>query len=120
VAKLQGYGNVLLIVGSVFMVVGPVHRSLLLIEIGLIITGFANGYARTVIFALVASTVDTADVGIATGVMNMTRQLGSAAGTTVMSAIIANSVLPSTMGWAFAAALIIAVFTLPATALYRS
>ena len=46
---------------------------------------FANGYARTVIFALVASTVDTADVGIATGVMNMTSQLGSAAGTTEMS-----------------------------------
>lgn len=117
--KFQTYGNGLLILGSVFMVLGPLQRSLWLIEIGLVITGFSNGYSRTVLSSLVLTAVEDTDVGIATGVLNMTSQLGSAVGTTVMSAIIANSVEPSTMGWAFGAALLVAVFTLPATALHR-
>jgi len=70
--------------------------------------------------SLVLTAVDDTDVGIATGVLNMTSQLGSAIGTTVMSAIIANSVEPSTMGWAFGAALIVALLTVPATALHRA
>jgi len=118
--KFQLYGNGLLIVGSVFMVLGPLGRSLWLIEVGLVITGFSNGYSRTVLSSLVLTAVDDTDVGIATGVLNMTSQLGSAIGTTVMSAIIANSVEPSTMGWAFGAALIVALLTVPATALHRA
>ena len=118
--KLQIFGNGALIVGSAFMVIGPVERSLWLIEVGLIVTGFANGYARTVIYALVADTVDTADIGIATGVLNMLAQLGSATGTTIMSAVIADSYLASTMGWAFGVALIIALLTVPAVAFYRA
>lgn len=117
--KFQTYGNGLLILGSVFMVLGPIDRSLWLIEVGLIITGFSNGYSRTVLSSLVLHAVDDTDVGIATGVLNMTSQLGSAVGTTVMSAIIADSVAPSVMGWAFGAALVVAVLTLPATGLYR-
>lgn len=119
VAKFQSYGNGLLILGSVFMVLGPLDRSLWLIEVGLVVTGFSNGYSRTVLSSLVLTAIEDTDVGIATGVLNMTSQLGSAVGTTVMSAIIANSVEPSTMGWAFGAALVVAVFTVPATALYR-
>ena len=91
VKKLQIYGNGTLIAGSAFMVIGPITRSMLLIEVGLVVTGFANGYARTVIYALVADTVDTADIGITTGVLNMLSQIGSAAGTTIMSAVIADS-----------------------------
>jgi MFS family permease len=117
--KLQLYGNGMLIVGSAFMVIGPLERSILLIEVGLIVTGFANGYARTVIYAVVAETVPTADIGITTGVLNMLSQLGSAAGTTVMSAIIADSVLPSTMAWAFGTSLLIALLTVPSVAWYR-
>ena len=117
--KLQIYGNVTLIVGSAFMVIGPLERSIWLIELGLIITGFSNGYARTVIFAFVAETMPTADIGITTGVLNMVSQLGSAAGTTVMSAIIADSYQASTMGWAFGSALLIALFAVPAVAAYR-
>jgi predicted MFS family arabinose efflux permease len=117
--KFQIYGNGLLIIGSVFMVLGPVGRSLLLIEVGLIVTGFSNGYSRTVLSSLVLQAVDDTDVGIATGVLNMTNQLGSAIGTTVLAAIIADSVAPSVMGWAFGAALAVAFLTVPATALYR-
>ncbi len=117
--KFQSYGNGLLIIGSVFMVLGPVGRSLWLIEVGLVVTGFSNGYSRTVLSSLVLVAVDHTDVGIATGVLNMTSQLGSAVGTTVMSAIIADSSAPSTMGWAFGAALAVAFLTLPATGQYR-
>ena len=110
----------MLIVGSAFMVIGPVERSIWLIEVGLIVTGFANGYARTVIYSLVADTVDTADIGIATGVLNMLAQLGSATGTTIMSAVIADSYLASTMGWAFGVALFIALLTVPTVAFYNT
>jgi len=120
VNKLQIYGNGTLIVGSAFMVIGPISRSMLLIEIGLVVTGFANGYARTVIYALVADTVDTADIGIATGVLNMLSQIGSAAGTTIMAAVIADSAAASTMGWAFGVALFIALMTVPTVALYNT
>ena len=120
VTKLQTFGNATLIVGSVFMVIGPVNRSIWLIEIGLIVTGFANGYARTVVYALVADKVDTADIGIATGVLNMLSQLGSAAGTTIMAAVIADSFMASTMGWAFGVALIIALLTVPSVAMYNT
>ena len=119
VKKLQIFGNGTLIVGSVFMVIGPIDRSLWLIEIGLAVTGFANGYARTVIYALVADTVDTADIGITTGVLNMLAQLGSAMGTTLMSAVIADSYAASTMGWAFGVALIIALLAVPTVAAYN-
>jgi MFS family permease len=120
VRKLQIYGNGMLLVGSAFMVIGPVERSIWLIEIGLIVTGFANGYARTVIYALVAETVDTADIGITTGVLNMLSQLGSAAGTTIMAAVIADSYSASTMGWSFGVALLIALLTVPSVACYRT
>ena len=118
--KLQVFGNGTLIVGSAFMVIGPVERSIWLIEVGLIITGFANGYSRTVVYALVAERVDTADIGITTGVLNMLSQLGSAAGTTIMAAVIADSYAASTMGWAFGVALLIALPTVPAVAYYRT
>jgi MFS family permease len=118
--KLQLFGNGMLIVGSAFMVIGPVERSIWLIEIGLILTGFANGYSRTVVYALVAERVDTADIGITTGVLNMLSQLGSAAGTTIMAAVIADSFASSTMGWAFGVALMIALLTVPSVAAYRS
>jgi MFS family permease len=118
--KLQIFGNGTLIVGSAFMVVGPVERSIWLIEVGLIVTGFANGYSRTVVYALVADKVDTADIGITTGVLNMLSQLGSAAGTTIMAAVIADSYASSTMGWAFAVALLIALLTVPSVAFYRT
>ncbi|MEO8693919.1 MAG: MFS transporter [Acidimicrobiales bacterium] len=120
VKKLQIFGNAALIVGSAFMVIGPIDKSIWLIEVGLVVTGFANGYARTVIYALVADTVDTADIGIATGVLNMLSQIGSASGTTIMSAVIADSYAASTMGWAFGVALFIALLTVPAVAFYNT
>ena len=120
VKKLQIYGNGTLIVGSAFMVIGPIDKSIVLIEVGLVVTGFANGYARTVIYALVADTVDTADIGITTGVLNMLSQIGSASGTTIMSAVIADSYSASTMGWAFGVALLIALLTVPTVAFYNT
>ena len=120
VKKLQIFGNGMLIIGSLFMVIGPIDRSIWLIEVGLVVTGFANGYARTVIYALVADTVETADIGIITGVLNMLSQLGSATGTTIMSAVIADSYMSSTMGWAFGVALIIALLTVPTVAFYNN
>lgn len=116
--KLQMFGNGALIVGSAFMVVGPLERSMILIQIGLIMTGFSNGYARTVIFSFLTERIPAADIGITSAVANMMTQLGNAVGTAMLAAIIAESAEPATMAWAFGSALVVALFTVPATRIF--
>jgi MFS family permease len=112
--RLQAWGHGLLVVGSVAWVVGAAGRSLALVVLALVVTGFGNGYSRTTLFTYVSGTVDTQDIGVATGVANMVSQIGGGAGTTVMSAIVADSVAPSAFAWSFAAGLFLAILTLPA------
>jgi MFS family permease len=119
VKRLQLLGHLSLAVGSAVMVLGALDRSLLLIEVSLIVTGFGNGYARTSLFTLVSGSVDRADIGIATGVANMVSQIGGALGTTIMSAIVADSVAPGAFAWAFGAGAVMAAMTLPAAAFLR-
>ena len=67
VNKLQIFGNATLIVGSAFMVIGTIDKSIWLIEVGLVVTGFANGYARTVSTRSSQTPSTPADIGITTG-----------------------------------------------------
>lgn len=117
-AKLQAFGNGALIAGSAFMVIGPLERSMAFIQVGLILTGFSNGYARTVVISFLTERITAADIGITSAVVNMMTQLGNAVGTAMMAAIIAESSEASTMAWAFGAALVVALFAVPATRLF--
>lgn len=119
VEHLQRWGHGVLIAGSAVMVAGAFYESLLLIELALITTGFGNGYSRTTLFTIVSVAVDQRDVGVATGVANMVSQIGGAAGTTILSAIVAESVSPGSFGWAFVVATAISVFTWPAAGAIR-
>jgi sugar phosphate permease len=112
-ARLQILGNGMLVSGSFAMVAGAAARSLLLIEVALITTGFGNGFARTTLFSYVSKSVDTADIGIATGVANMASQIGGAIGTTVMSVIVADSIATRDFAHSFLAGAIIACLAIP-------
>ncbi len=112
-ARLQVLGNGMLVFGSFVMVLGAATRSLSLIEVALVTTGFGNGFSRTTLFAFVSRSVDTADIGIATGVANMVSQIGGAVGTTVMSVIVADSVARASFAHAFLAGAVMACFTIP-------
>ena len=112
-ARLQVLGNGMLVAGSFVMVLGAATRSLALIEVALVTTGFGNGFSRTTLFAFVSRSVDVADVGIATGVANMASQIGGALGTTVMSVIVADSVSRSAFAHSFLAGAILACLTIP-------
>ena len=112
--QLQLWGHAMLVAGSVAWVIGGVARSLAWVVIALVITGFGNGYSRTTLFTYLSSAVDVQDIGVATGVANMVSQIGGGTGTTVMSAIVADSREPSAFGWSFGAGAVVAFLTLPA------
>ncbi len=112
-ARLQLLGNGMLVVGSFVMVAGAATKSLILIEVGLVTTGFGNGFSRTTLFAYVSRAVDPADIGIATGVANMASQIGGAIGTTVMSVIVADSFARRDFAHSFLAGAVIACLALP-------
>jgi predicted MFS family arabinose efflux permease len=112
--RLQLFGHGMIFVGSLVWVFGALGRSIVIVLVALIVTGFGNGYSRTTLFTLISSTVEHEDIGVATGVANMVSQIGGGTGTTVMSAIVADSTAPSAFGWSFGAGAFVAFLTLPA------
>jgi hypothetical protein len=110
--RLQLWGHAFLVVGSIAWVLGAAGRSLLLVMIALVITGFGNGYSRTTLFTFVSTNVDAQDIGVATGVANMVSQIGGGTGTTVMSAIVADSASPHAFAWSFGAGSVLSAATL--------
>jgi MFS family permease len=112
-ARLQLLGNGMLVGGSFVMVAGAAFESLLLIEVALVTTGFGNGFGRTTLFSYVSKSVDTTDIGIATGVANMASQIGGAIGTTTMSVIVADSIAAHDFALSFVAGALIACLSVP-------
>jgi MFS family permease len=112
--RLQLFGHGMIFVGSLMWVFGALGRSIVIVLVALIVTGFGNGYSRTTLFTLISSTVEHEDIGVATGVANMVSQIGGGTGTTVMSAIVADSTAPSAFAWSFGAGAFVAFLTLPA------
>jgi MFS family permease len=88
---LQVWASVLLAAGSAVTAVAAWHRSLTLVIIGLAVVGWGVGFGRPANTAAVTNAVDDGDVGIATGVLNMMGQLGSAVGVTLLLAIVGES-----------------------------
>jgi predicted MFS family arabinose efflux permease len=111
--QVQLWGHTMLVGGSVAWMLGAVGRSMAWVVVALLVTGFGNGYSRTTLFTYLSSTVDLQDIGVATGVANMVSQIGGGTGTTVMSAIVADSREPSAFGWSFGAGAVVALLTVP-------
>jgi MFS family permease len=90
--SLQVWASVLLAAGSAITAVAAWHRSLVLVVLGLAVVGWGVGFGRPANTTAVTNSVDESDVGIATGVLNMMGQLGSAVGVTLLLAIVGDSI----------------------------
>jgi MFS family permease len=89
--RVQVTGGMLLTAGSFVTAIGAWWTSLPLVIVGLGGVGWGVGYSRPANTTAVTNAVDESDVGVATGVLNMTGQIGSAVGITVLLAIIGES-----------------------------
>jgi sugar phosphate permease len=59
--------------------------------VGLAVVGWGVGFGRPANTTAVTNAVDETDVGLATGVLNMMGQIGSAIGITLLLAIVGDS-----------------------------
>jgi EmrB/QacA subfamily drug resistance transporter len=102
--QAQVIGSVLLTAGSLVTAWGAAEVSLTLIIVGLAVVGLGGGFGRPANVTSITNSVPQDDVGIATGVLNLTGQIGSAVGITVLLAMVGESIDPSS----FAAASLVA------------
>jgi MFS family permease len=115
----QLIGSTLLTAGSIVTAWGAYEVSLAWLLVGLGVVGLGVGYGRPSNVASITNAVDQSDVGIATGVLNMTGQIGSAIGITVLLAMVGESVEPSTFGNASLVAAAIAALSIVTAAFLR-
>jgi MFS family permease len=115
----QLVGSTLLTIGSLVTAWGAAEVSLALIVVGLGVVGLGVGYGRPSNVASVTNAVDQSDVGIATGVLNMTGQIGTAIGITVLLAMVGDSTAPSTFADASVVAAVIAAVSIGTAMLLR-
>jgi DHA2 family methylenomycin A resistance protein-like MFS transporter len=116
--RVQVTGSVLLTLGSMITAAGAGWRSLPLLLVGLGVVGAGVGYGRPANTTTITNSVSERDVGIATGVLNMTSQIGAAVGVTVLLAMVGDSIEPSAFVIAsLAAAAVAAVSILTASLL---
>jgi MFS family permease len=109
---VQVAGSILLTLGTLVTALAAYQRSLWLMLIGLGVVGLGVGYGRPANTTSVTNSVDESDVGIATGVLNMTGQIGSAVGVTVLLALVGDSSSPSTFSEASIVAAAIAAVSI--------
>ncbi len=69
---------------------GAVDHSVWLVLIGAGLAGTGSGMARPPIIAALTSTVGEQDMGVGTGMLNMSGQIGAAAGISILSGLISN------------------------------
>jgi MFS family permease len=115
----QVAGSTLLTVGSLITAWGASEVSLGLIIVGLGIVGFGVGLGRPSNVTSITNSVSQSDVGIATGVLNMTGQIGTAVGITVLLAMVGDSSAPSTFAQASLVATAIAAVSIGTALLLR-
>ena len=81
-----GTGGVAL--GLVLIGVGAVQDQLWMVGLGVAVQGGGSGIARPPIIAALTEAIGDRDVGVGTGMLNMTGQLGAAAGISILSALV--------------------------------
>jgi len=89
---IQIVANSLLAFGTLLTAFAAWRGSLWLTLLSLAVVGWGVGYGRPANTAAVTNAVDLADVGVASGIQNMVGSLGAAIGTTVMLAVVGESI----------------------------
>ncbi|MEQ8842831.1 MAG: MFS transporter [Acidimicrobiales bacterium] len=73
---------------------GAVTTSLVFVVVGVSIAGTGSGIARPPIIAALTDAVGEQDMGVGTGMLNMTGQIGAAAGISLLSALVTEGSTP--------------------------
>lgn len=81
-------GTAMIAVGLFLIGAGVEGDALWMVATGVGIQGFGSGVARPPIIAALTEAIGDRDVGVGTGMMNMTGQLGAAAGISILGSLV--------------------------------
>ncbi len=102
-------GLVVAAAGNVASAVGARATTLPFVLAGAALAGLGNGATRPSISTAVANSVGDGDLGLASGSLNMSAQIGSAIGISVMASIVEGSFSPATFAWTYGLATVTGV-----------
>jgi len=109
-------GNSILAAAMAVFAVGAATEAVWLIGAALLTQGLGNGIARPSLGAVLANSVDEADLGIASATQRMVRLVGNASGIAVLTAVYAGDPTPESFGVAYLVAFGLGVVAVAATA----
>jgi len=81
-------GGALIAGGLAVVGIGAAGETLALVIAGVVLTGAGSGIVRPPIIATLTEAVGDSDIGVGTGLLNMTGQIGAAAGISILSALV--------------------------------
>jgi predicted MFS family arabinose efflux permease len=82
------FGTTGIAIGLLMIGFGAAQDELWMVGVGVGIQGTGSGVARPPIIAALTEAIGDRDVGVGTGMLNMTGQLGAAAGISILSALV--------------------------------
>ena len=87
-------GGSMVALGLAFVGLGAWAETLPLVILGVLLAGSGSGIVRPPIIATLTAAVGDAEMGVGTGMLNMTGQIGAAAGISILSALVTESSSP--------------------------
>lgn len=105
--------------GLAFIGIGAVQEWLAFVIIGVGVAGAGSGIARPPIIAALTEAVGERDMGVGTGMLNMTGQIGAAAGISLLSALVTEDSSPERFLLVFGIAAVVAVIAIATTGAIR-
>lgn len=109
-------GTTLLAGAMAIFATGAFSRTVPLIGLALLVQGVGNGIARPPLGAVLANSVDEADLGIASATQRMVRLVGNASGIAVLTAVYGGTQTAESFGAAYLVALGLGILAVGATA----
>lgn len=109
-------GNTMLATAMVVFAVGAFTETIPLVAAALLTQGIGNGIARPSLGAVLANSVDEADLGIASATQRMVRLIGNASGIAVLTAVYGGTQTNEAFGTAYLVAFGLGVLAVAATA----
>jgi MFS family permease len=92
--------------------IGAVQGWLAFVILGVALAGTGSGVARPPIIAALTEAVGERDMGVGTGMLNMTGQIGAAAGISLLSALVTENSSPERFLLVFTIAAVVAVIAI--------
>ncbi len=112
-------GSALVTVGLVAVGIGAVTEWLPAVVAGVAAAGAGSGFSRPPIIAALTDAIGDRDLGVGTGLLNMTSQIGAAAGISLLSTLVHDTSTATRFLTVFAIAAGVGVFAIATTAAIR-